>query len=87
MPGLVENVFLGSGLAFAAAVQPGPLQAFLVSRVVARGWRHTLPACIAPLLSDGPIALLLTQPPRIERFPVVDVLRADLMASVAPLES
>lgn len=57
-PGLVENVLLGSGLAFAAAVQPGPLQAFLVSRVVASGWRHTLPACVAPLLSDGPIALL-----------------------------
>jgi threonine/homoserine/homoserine lactone efflux protein len=54
----VENVLLGSGLAFAAAVQPGPLQAFLVSRVVARGWRHTLPACVAPLLSDGPIAFL-----------------------------
>lgn len=58
MPGLAENVILGGGLAFAAAVQPGPLQAFLVSRVVARGWRHTLPACVAPLLSDGPIALL-----------------------------
>ena len=58
MPGLVENLLLGSSLAFAAAVQPGPLQAFLVSRVVARGWRHTLPACLAPLLSDGPIAVL-----------------------------
>ena len=58
MPGLLESVLLGSGLAFAAAVQPGPLQAFLLSRVVARGWRHTLPACLAPLLSDGPIAIL-----------------------------
>jgi threonine/homoserine/homoserine lactone efflux protein len=58
VPGLLENVLLGSGLAFAAAVQPGPLQAFLLSRVVARGWKHTLPACLAPLLSDGPIAVL-----------------------------
>jgi threonine/homoserine/homoserine lactone efflux protein len=58
VPGLVENVLLGGGLAFAAAIQPGPLQAFLVSRVVASGWRHTLPACVAPLISDGPIALL-----------------------------
>ena len=58
MLGLVENVVLGSGLAFSAAIQPGPLQAFLVSRVVSAGWRRTLPACIAPLVSDGPIALL-----------------------------
>jgi threonine/homoserine/homoserine lactone efflux protein len=58
VPGLLESILLGSGLAFAAAVQPGPLQAFLLSRVVARGWRHTLPACLAPLLSDGPIAIL-----------------------------
>jgi threonine/homoserine/homoserine lactone efflux protein len=54
----MENVLFGGGLALAAALQPGPLQAFLISRVVARGWRHTLPACMAPLLSDGPIALV-----------------------------
>ena len=58
MPGLVENVLLGSGLGFAAAIQPGPLLAFLVSRVVASGWRRTLPACFAPLISDGPAALV-----------------------------
>ncbi len=57
-PELLGNALLGSGLAFAAAIQPGPLQAFLVSRVVATGWRQTLPACLAPLLSDGPIAVL-----------------------------
>jgi threonine/homoserine/homoserine lactone efflux protein len=55
---VVENVLLGGSLAFAAAIQPGPLQAFLVSRVLASGWRHTLPACFAPLVSDGPIAAL-----------------------------
>jgi len=58
VPELLVNVLLGSGLAFGAAIQPGPLQAFLVSRVVATGWRRTLPACLAPLLSDGPIAVL-----------------------------
>ena len=51
-------LLLGSGYAFAAAIQPGPLQAFLVSRVAAMGWRRTLPACLSPLLSDGPIALI-----------------------------
>jgi len=56
--GLLGNVLFGGGLAFAAAVQPGPLQAFLLSRVLAAGWRRTLPACLSPVLSDGPIALL-----------------------------
>jgi threonine/homoserine/homoserine lactone efflux protein len=55
---LLGNLLLGGGLAFAAAVQPGPLQAYLVSRVVASGWKQTLPACLAPILSDGPIAVL-----------------------------
>ena len=55
---MLEYLLFGSGYAFAAAVQPGPLQAFLVSRVAAHGWRRTLPACLAPLLSDGPIAVV-----------------------------
>jgi threonine/homoserine/homoserine lactone efflux protein len=55
---VLKYLLLGSGFAFAAAIQPGPLQAFLLSRVAATGWRRTLPACLAPLLSDGPIALL-----------------------------
>jgi threonine/homoserine/homoserine lactone efflux protein len=54
---MLKYLLLGSGYAFAAAIQPGPLQAFLAARVVAVGWRRTLPACLAPLLSDGPIAL------------------------------
>jgi threonine/homoserine/homoserine lactone efflux protein len=53
-----ESILFGGGLALAAAAQPGPLQAFLFSRVVRVGWRRTAPACLAPLLSDGPIAVL-----------------------------
>jgi threonine/homoserine/homoserine lactone efflux protein len=56
---MLESVLIGVGFAFAAAIQPGPLQAFLLSRVAATGWRRTLPACFAPLLSDAPIALLV----------------------------
>lgn len=56
--GFLPYVALGGGLAFAAVVQPGPLQAFLLSRAATDGWRRTLPAAFAPLLSDGPIALL-----------------------------
>jgi len=55
---MLEHMAIGAGLAFAAAVQPGPFQAYLLSRVAASGWRRTLPAAFAPLLSDGPIALL-----------------------------
>lgn len=47
----------GAGFAFTAAVQPGPLQAFLLARTADRGVRATLPAAFAPLISDGPIAL------------------------------
>ena len=55
---MLNYVAIGGSLAFAAAVQPGPLQAYLLSRVSAVGWRRTLPAAFAPLLSDGPIAVL-----------------------------
>jgi threonine/homoserine/homoserine lactone efflux protein len=56
---MLEYLLLGSGFAFAAAIQPGPLQAYLLSSVAQRGWKHTLPASFAPIISDGPIALLV----------------------------
>jgi len=55
---MIEQLLFGSGFAFAAAVQPGPLQAFLLSQVVQKGWKRTLPASLAPLLSDGPVIVL-----------------------------
>ncbi len=55
---MFEYIAIGGGFAFAAAIQPGPLQAFLLSSVARRGWKSTLPASFAPLISDGPIALL-----------------------------
>ena len=54
-----QEILLGVGFAFAAGLQPGPLQAFLLSRVATVGWRRTLPAAFAPLLGDGPAALLV----------------------------
>jgi threonine/homoserine/homoserine lactone efflux protein len=56
---VLQLVLLGAGFAFAAAVQPGPLQAFLLARVLRYGWRRTLPAAFAPVISDGPIAVLM----------------------------
>ncbi|MBK9088807.1 MAG: LysE family transporter [Holophagales bacterium] len=56
---MLGYLVLGGGLAFAAVLQPGPLQAFLLSRAAVEGWKRTLPAALSPLLSDGPIALLV----------------------------
>jgi threonine/homoserine/homoserine lactone efflux protein len=56
---MLEYIFIGFGFAFAAAVQPGPFQAFLLSSVAQRGWKRTLPAALAPIVSDGPIAFLI----------------------------
>ena len=47
----------GIGFGFAAAVQPGPLQTYLISQALLKGWRKALPAALAPLLSDGPIII------------------------------
>ena len=56
---MLSSLLLGSGFAFAAAIQPGPLQAYLLSSVARRGWKRTLPAALSPLLSDGPIILIV----------------------------
>jgi threonine/homoserine/homoserine lactone efflux protein len=48
----------GIGYGLAAASQPGPFQTYLISQTLTRGWKRTLPAALAPLVSDGPIILL-----------------------------
>ena len=56
---MINYLILGSVYAFAAAVQPGPLQAYLISQTLTNGWRRTVFASFAPLLSDGPIIILV----------------------------
>lgn len=56
---MLQYLIFGMTYAFAAAVQPGPFQAFLLAQTAHNGWRHTLPAAFAPLLSDGPIIVLV----------------------------
>ncbi len=56
---MLPYVIGGATYAFACAVQPGPFQAFLIARTMSAGWRRTLPACFAPLLSDGPIIIVV----------------------------
>jgi threonine/homoserine/homoserine lactone efflux protein len=66
-------ILQGIGFGFAAAVQPGPFQTYLISQTLLKGWRRTLIAALAPLVSDGPIIALclfvLSQVPAwLERF-------------------
>ena len=56
---MLPYLILGATYAFAAAVQPGPYQTYLISQALSHGWRRTLPAALAPLLSDVPIILLV----------------------------
>lgn len=67
---MINYLIFGITYAFAAAVQPGPFQTYIISQTLSRGWRHTLPAAFSPLISDVPIIiltlLLLSQVP--DRF-------------------
>lgn len=56
---MVSYLIFGITFAFAAAVQPGPLQTYIISQTLKKGWRATLPAAFAPIISDGPILLLV----------------------------
>jgi threonine/homoserine/homoserine lactone efflux protein len=56
---MIGYVFQGIGLGFAGGAQPGPFQAYAISQTVRNGWRRSLPIACAPLISDGPIILLV----------------------------
>lgn len=56
---MFANFVRGFVLGLPAAAQPGPFQAYLLAQTMKYGWRRTLPAALAPLLSDGPIILLV----------------------------
>jgi threonine/homoserine/homoserine lactone efflux protein len=51
-------ILQGIGYGLAAAAQPGPFQTYLISQALIKGWRRTVPAALAPLVSDGPIIAL-----------------------------
>jgi threonine/homoserine/homoserine lactone efflux protein len=52
---------LFSGITFGlyAVVSPGPFQAYLISQTLKNGWKKTIAAIFAPVISDGPIILLM----------------------------
>ena len=56
---VLSYLIFGITYAFAAAVQPGPLQTYIISQTLKKGWRSTLPAAFAPVISDIPILILV----------------------------
>ena len=56
---MLSYLIFGILYAFAAAVQPGPLQTYIISQTLKKGWRSTLPTAFAPVISDGPILVLV----------------------------
>ena len=64
---LIIYFLQGLTLGLSATATPGPFQAFLLAQTLKNGWKRTLPATLAPLVSDGPIIflvlLVLTQTP------------------------
>jgi threonine/homoserine/homoserine lactone efflux protein len=56
---MVHYIVIGFFYAFACVVQPGPFLAYLFSQSLSNGWRKTIPLAFAPLMSDGPIIVLV----------------------------
>lgn len=46
---MTTYLILGITYAFAAAMQPGPFQTYVIAQTLSRGWKRTLPAAFAPL--------------------------------------
>jgi threonine/homoserine/homoserine lactone efflux protein len=55
---MTAYIIFGLTYGFIAGVQPGPFQTYIISQTLKRGWKHTLPASLAPVISDGPIFIL-----------------------------
>lgn len=56
---MISYLIFGITFGFAAGVQPGPLQTYIIAQTLKKNWRSTLPVSFAPVLSDGPILVLV----------------------------
>ena len=56
---LLTYLLKAAAIGFSAGVTPGPLQAVFLSYAIKGGWKRALPAAFAPLVSDGPVILLV----------------------------
>lgn len=59
VPMLFASILTAATIGFSAAVTPGPLQAVFLSYAVKGGWKKALLAAFAPLVTDGPVVLLV----------------------------
>ena len=55
---MLNYLIFGISYAFAAAVQPGPLQTYIISQVLKKGWKASIPLAFSPIISDIPISIL-----------------------------
>jgi threonine/homoserine/homoserine lactone efflux protein len=55
---LIQYLVIGITYAFAAVIQPGPFQVFLLNQILSKGWKRTLPAAFGPLISDLPVIVI-----------------------------
>jgi threonine/homoserine/homoserine lactone efflux protein len=56
---VISYLIFGITYAFAAAAQPGPFQTYIISETLSKGWKKTLPAAFAPLISDIPVVVIV----------------------------
>jgi threonine/homoserine/homoserine lactone efflux protein len=56
---LLSTLLTAATIGFSAGVTPGPLQAIFLSYAIKGGWKKALPAAIAPVISDGPVILIV----------------------------
>ena len=56
---LITYILAAAAIGFSAGVTPGPLQAVFLSYAIKGGWKKALPAAFAPLVTDGPVILLV----------------------------
>ena len=55
----ISLILKAATIGLSAGVTPGPYQAILLSYAIQGGWKKALPAAFAPLVSDGPVILLV----------------------------
>ena len=56
---MLSLILKAATIGLSAGVTPGPYQAILLSYAIQGGWKKALPAAFAPLVSDGPVILLV----------------------------
>jgi threonine/homoserine/homoserine lactone efflux protein len=56
---MLSLISQGITLGFGAGAMPGPFQSYIISMTLAYGWRNSLITILTPLITDGPIILLV----------------------------